>query len=88
MAWKITQSSQLDKLYVAPGNAGTAEIAENVALDISDFSAVGNFTIQNSIDLLVVGPEQPLVDGIHDYFNKNQENRSCDGYWSRKELLN
>lgn len=73
LAWKITQSSQLDKLYVAPGNAGTAEIAENVALDISDFNAVGNFTIQNSIDLLVVGPEQPLVDGIHDYFNKNQK---------------
>jgi phosphoribosylamine---glycine ligase len=73
LAWKITQSSQLEKLYVAPGNAGTANIAENVALDISDFSAIGNFTIQNSIDLLVVGPEQPLVDGIHDYFNKNQQ---------------
>jgi len=73
LAWKITQSSQLEKLYVAPGNAGTADIAENVALDINDFSAIGNFTIQNSIDLLVVGPEQPLVDGIHDYFNKNQQ---------------
>ena len=73
LAWKITQSSQLEKLYVAPGNAGTADIAENVALDINDFSAIGNFTIQNNIDLLVVGPEQPLVDGIHDYFNKNQQ---------------
>jgi len=73
LAWKITQSSQLEKLYVAPGNAGTADIAENVSLDINDFSAIGNFTIQNSIDLLVVGPEQPLVDGIHDYFNKNQQ---------------
>ena len=73
MAWEITQSSQLEKLYVAPGNTGTADIAENVALDINDFSAIGNFTIQNNIDLLVVGPEQPLVDGIHDYFNKNQQ---------------
>ena len=69
LAWKMAQSSQLEKLYVAPGNAGTAEIAENIALDLSDFKAIGNFTIQHDIDLLVVGPEQPLVDGIHDYFS-------------------
>ena len=62
-------SSQLEKLYVAPGNAGTAEIAENIALDLSDFKAIGDFTIQHDVDLLVVGPEQPLVDGIHDYFS-------------------
>ena len=69
LAWKMAQSSQLEKLYVAPGNAGTAEIAENIALDLSDFKAIGDFTIQHDVDLLVVGPEQPLVDGIHDYFN-------------------
>ena len=68
MAWKISQSSQLEKLYVAPGNAGTAELAENISLDLTDFKAVGDFTIQQDIDLVVVGPEQPLVDGIHDYF--------------------
>ncbi len=73
LAWKISQSSQLDKLYVAPGNAGTAEIAENVPLDISDFSSIGHFCIQNNIDLVVVGPELPLVNGIHDYF-KSQNN--------------
>ena len=69
LAWKMAQSSQLEKLYVAPGNAGTAEIAENIALDLSDFKAIGDFTIQHDVDLLVVGPEQPLVDGIHDYFS-------------------
>ena len=69
LAWKMAQSSQLEKLYVAPGNAGTAEIAENIALDLTDFKAIGDFTIQHDVDLLVVGPEQPLVDGIHDYFN-------------------
>ena len=69
LAWKISQSSQLEKLFVAPGNAGTSEIAENVALDINDFEAIGNFTVQNKIDVLVVGPELPLVNGIHDYFN-------------------
>ena len=67
LAWKISQSSQLEKLYVAPGNAGTAELAENISLDLNDFKAVGDFTIQQDIDLVVVGPEQPLVDGI-DYF--------------------
>ena len=71
LAWKISQSSQLEKLYVAPGNAGTAEIAENISLDVSDFESIGHFTIQNRINLLVVGPELPLVNGIHDYFKSN-----------------
>ena len=73
LAWKISQSSQLEKLYVAPGNAGTAEIAENISLDINDFESIGHFTIQNHIDLLVVGPELPLVNGIHDYFKSNRQ---------------
>ena len=60
LAWKISQSSQLEKLYVAPGNAGTAELAENISLDLTDFKAVGDFTIQQDIDLVVVGPEQPI----------------------------
>ena len=68
LAWKICKSSQLEKLYVAPGNAGTSEIAENIAIDINNFEAVGNFCIQNQINIVVVGPEQPLVNGIHNYF--------------------
>ena len=58
LAWKICKSSQLEKLYVAPGNAGTSEIAENIAMDINDFQDVGNFCIQHQIDVVVVGPEQ------------------------------
>ena len=68
LAWKISKSSQLEKLFVAPGNAGTSEIAENIAIDINNFEAVGNFCIQNQINIVVVGPEQPLVNGIHNYF--------------------
>jgi len=68
LAWKISQSSQLEKLFVAPGNAGTSKIAENVALEINDFESIGHFCVQNKINLIIVGPEQPLVSGIHDYF--------------------
>ena len=67
-AWKINQSERLTKLYVAPGNAGTAEIAENVNIKVTDFEALANFVEHNAIDMLVVGPEDPLVEGIRDYF--------------------
>lgn len=68
LAWKINQSERLTKLYVAPGNAGTAEIAENVNIKVTDFEALANFVENNAIDMLVVGPEDPLVEGIRDYF--------------------
>ena len=68
LAWKINQSERLTKLYVAPGNAGTAEIAENVNIKVTDFEALANFVENNAIDMLVVGPEYPLVEGIRDYF--------------------
>lgn len=68
LAWKINQSERLTKLYVAPGNAGTAEIAENVNIKVTDFEALANFVEHNAIDMLVVGPEDPLVKGIRDYF--------------------
>ena len=68
LAWKINQSERLTKLYVAPGNAGTAEIAENVNIKVTDFEALANFVGNNAIDMLVVGPEDPLVEGIRDYF--------------------
>jgi phosphoribosylamine--glycine ligase len=67
-AWKIKQSKQCDKLYVAPGNAGTATVAENIAIAVDDFKALGNFCVENKIELIVVGPEVPLVKGIRDYF--------------------
>jgi phosphoribosylamine--glycine ligase len=66
-AWKIAQSTNCTHLYVAPGNAGTAEIATNVSLSIVDFDGIRDFIISSSIDLVVVGPEEPLVKGLVDY---------------------
>lgn len=68
LAWKIKQSPQCGKLYVAPGNPGTAQIAENVAIAAEDFLKLGQFCLDNAIDLVVVGPEAPLVKGIRDFF--------------------
>lgn len=68
MACKIAQSERCTKLYIAPGNAGTAAVGENVAIDIMDFDAVGRFVVGNRVEMVVVGPEAPLVAGIADYF--------------------
>ncbi len=75
-AWKIIQSQSCSKLYVAPGNAGTEEIAENVALKITDFEAISNFILENSIDLVVVGPEEPLVKGLVDHLNSQDSTKN------------
>lgn len=66
LAWKMTQSERLEKLFVAPGNGGTQTVAENVALDVANHSAVVDFSLREQIDLVVVGPEVPLVAGISD----------------------
>ena len=71
MAWSINKSDMLGKLYVAPGNPGTAQVAENVSFDTSDFDEVQSFIEVNNIDLTVVGPEKPLVDGIVDYLEEH-----------------
>ncbi|MDQ6528575.1 phosphoribosylamine--glycine ligase [Flavobacterium sp. LHD-85] len=71
-AWKMTQSPLCEKLFVVPGNAGTAAIAENVAISATDFEAVKALVLKEKISLVVVGPEDPLVKGIYDYF-KNDE---------------
>lgn len=73
LAWKISQSKLLGKLYVAPGNAGTRAVATNVALQITDFVSIGRFCLKSKIDMMVVGPEKPLVMGIKDYFTNNME---------------
>jgi phosphoribosylamine--glycine ligase len=69
LVWKIAQSSQVEKIYCAPGNPGTAELSENVALSLMDFEKLVSFAKDNQIDLTIVGPEDPLVSGIVDYFN-------------------
>ena len=73
LAWKIAQSPKLDKLYIAPGNAGTAEVGENVALKETDFDGIARFVVEKDITMLVVGPEVPLVEGIADYFASHAE---------------
>ena len=73
LAWKIAQSPRLTKLYVAPGNAGTAQVGENVALKETDFDGIAAFAQEHAIDMLVVGPEVPLVEGIADYFAARPE---------------
>ena len=72
LAWKIAQSPKIEKLYIAPGNAGTSEVGENVAIKADDFAAIKEFVVKNDINMVVVGPENPLVKGIYDYF-KNDE---------------
>lgn len=66
IAWKVAQSPKLSKLYIAPGNPGTAECGENVSMDISDHAAVIQFCREKQVDLVIVGPETPLADGIAD----------------------
>lgn len=73
LAWKIAQSPKVDKLYIAPGNAGTGEVGENVRLNIGNFEEVGEFVKANGIGMVVVGPEVPLVNGIVDYFRSADE---------------
>ena len=67
LAWKIAQSPKVEKLYIAPGNAGTAQTGENVAMKATDFPAIKAFALEKGIDMIVVGPEDPLVQGIYDY---------------------
>ncbi|WP_282042247.1 phosphoribosylamine--glycine ligase [Winogradskyella flava] len=67
-AWKIAQSNHCDNLYVAPGNSGTKSIATNLDISVTDFEAIKEAVIENGIELVVVGPEDPLVNGIHDFF--------------------
>jgi phosphoribosylamine--glycine ligase len=68
LAWKIAQSSILDQLFIAPGNAGTRQFGKNIPLSPIDFIAVKNFVLENNIEMVVVGPEEPLVLGIYDFF--------------------
>ena len=71
LAWKIAQSSQVDKLYIAPGNAGTANVGENVPIGVSEFDKPKDFAVSHDVNMLVVGPEVPLVEGIYDNFKSD-----------------
>jgi phosphoribosylamine--glycine ligase len=71
LAWKIAQSKKVEKLFVAPGNAGTSTVGENVAIGVNEFGRIKDFVVANNIDMVVVGPEDPLVNGIYDEFKSD-----------------
>ncbi len=73
LAWKIAQSPKIEKLFIAPGNAGTSEVGENVALKADDFAGIKDFVLREKIDMVVVGPEDPLVKGIYDFFCNDEQ---------------
>ena len=73
IAWKLAQSERLEKLYIAPGNAGTSEVGTNVDLKADDFNGIRRFVLEHAIDMVVVGPEDSLVKGIYDFFKNDAE---------------
>jgi len=73
LAWKLHQSPQLNELFVAPGNAGTAGIATNIPIGVNDFADIKTLVLTKKIDMVVVGPEDPLVNGVHDFFLADSE---------------
>jgi len=73
IAYKLVQSDKLTKLFIAPGNAGTEQLGNNVAINISDFPSIKKIVLENQINMIVVGPEDPLVNGIHDFFLGDEE---------------
>lgn len=75
LAWKIAQSPKVEKLYIAPGNAGTHAAGENVDIKATDFPAIKDFVLKNGVEMIVVGPEDPLVKGIYDYFAADEATR-------------
>ncbi len=85
LAWKLDQSPQLNQLYIAPGNAGTAKVGVNLPISISDFEAIKKIVVQYQIKLVIVGPEVPLVDGIHDFFSADSKLKDIAVIGPKKE---
>ncbi len=75
LAWKISQSKHCDQLFIAPGNAGTSQYGTNINISVNDFEAIKKFAVENNIEMIVVGPEEPLVKGIYDYFANDEETK-------------
>ena len=85
LAWKIAQSPKVEKLYIAPGNAGTTAVGENVNIKATDFEAISAFALKENIEMVVVGPEDPLVEGIYDYFQNRPELKTYRRYRSVRQ---
>ena len=73
LAWKMAQSPKIEKLYIAPGNAGTTDVGENVPLKTDDFVGIKDFVLSKGVDMVVVGPEDPLVKGVYDFFKEDDQ---------------
>ena len=73
ISWKLSQSPKVSKLFIAPGNAGTKNVGENVDISVNDFESISKLVVENNIEMVVVGPEDPLVNGIYDYFGNNEK---------------
>lgn len=84
-AWKMAQSSMLEELFIAPGNAGTKNHGKNVNINPTDFKAVKEFVLNNDINMVVVGPEEPLVNGIHDFFLADKDLKNVPVIGPQKE---
>ena len=85
LAWKIAQSPKIEKLFIAPGNAGMSNVGENVAIKVNDFEAIRQFVIDRQMDMVVVGPEVSLVEGISDYFKQDEALKSIPVIGPSKE---
>ena len=73
LAWKISQSSSCNKLFIAPGNSGTSEVGQNIEINVTDFEKIKGLVIKEQIEMIIVGPEDPLVKGIYDFFNNDSD---------------
>ena len=76
LAWKIAQSEKVEKLFIAPGNAGTSNCGENVAIGVNEFDKLKDFAVENGVDMVVVGPEDPLVKGVYDDFKHDERTKN------------
>ncbi len=76
LAWKIAQSEKVEKLFIAPGNAGTSNCGENVAIGVNEFDKLKDFAVENGVDMVVVGPEDPLVNGVYDDFKNDERTKN------------
>ena len=76
LAWKIAQSEKVEKLFIAPGNAGTSNCGENVAIGVNEFGKLKDFAVENGVDMVVVGPEDPLVKGVYDDFKNDERTKN------------
>lgn len=85
LAWKIAQSGKLSQLFIAPGNAGTAAVGTNVDLGVNDFDGIKNFVLSNAVEMVVVGPEDPLVNGVHDYFLADEQLKNISVIGPKKD---